>query len=202
MVDDNYILGDTIFCNIPEGIEVKKNNNLQYSLYSTKNFCKGDILGSSVCFILPINYNINKIQITDCNNFINVYQYNEYNSSINEKKNIKKCWSFDCFMNHSCLPNVSEIDDTTVLDKGSYLIERFKIIATNDIKIGDEIVTNYLKFEYVWAFPFECNCKNSNCFKTIRGFKYLSPEQKQKLLPEINEKIINEFNTEELNYNN
>ena len=117
------------------------------------------------------------------------------------KKKIKKCWSFDCFMNHSCIPNVSEIN-STIIHKEEYSVQPFKIIAINNIKSGDEITTNYLKFEYDNADPFNCNCGNLNCYKTIKGFKYLTPEQKEKILSEIYENtIINEFKMEELNNN-
>jgi len=202
MYQSHYIIGDTIFTNVPEGIEVKKNDLSQYSLYSTKSFMKGDLLGISVAFVLPIDYNVNKIKFIDSNKLINTYDYNDYNSSINKKKGKKKVWAFDCFTNHSCFPNIIEVDDTPIQHEDGYLIEPFKIIANGDIKIGDEITTNYLTYEYDLLFPFDCNCGNVNCFKTIKGFRHLTSEQKQLLLPEIDKKTIEDFKLEELNYEN
>jgi hypothetical protein len=78
------------------------------------------------------------------------------------------------FINHSCYPNIY-ID-----------ILKRAFIALKDIKKDDELTFNYLTTEYDLKgqkCDFLCFCGNKNCFKHIKGFKYLSKNQKLKLKP-------------------
>jgi len=76
------------------------------------------------------------------------------------------------FIDHSCNPN-AKIDFKTM-----------NFVAIRDIKKGEEIIYNYLTTEYdlvKWKLDFKCKCGSKNCFKYIRGFKYLSLKEKLKL---------------------
>lgn len=75
------------------------------------------------------------------------------------------------FVNHSCNPNAC-IDTA----------ER-KMKALKDIHEGEEICFNYNTTEYEISSPFQCNCGTEKCYGKIKGFKYLSEEQQQLLLP-------------------
>jgi hypothetical protein len=73
------------------------------------------------------------------------------------------------FLNHSCAPNAYlDVDDLTLR-------------AIRDIEAGGEITFNYLTTESEMAAPFECRCGSENCFGTIRGRNFLTPEDLEKL---------------------
>lgn len=73
------------------------------------------------------------------------------------------------FMNHSCKPN-------------AYLkFPGLELVALADIQAGEEIFYNYLSTELQLISPFECNCGTPECYKNIRGYKYLSPQERQQL---------------------
>ncbi len=76
---------------------------------------------------------------------------------------------FGKYLNHSCNPNC-------YLD-----YKEFVFRAIKDIKENEELQFNYNTTEYDMANPFECNCKSENCYGTIKGYKYLNEEQKQKI---------------------
>lgn len=58
------------------------------------------------------------------------------------------------FINHSCEANT----------KPGILCD----IALRDIKIGEEITTDYSNF-YIPLGPFQCNCNSKNCRRYIQG---------------------------------
>ncbi|HEY0098793.1 MAG TPA: SET domain-containing protein-lysine N-methyltransferase [Pyrinomonadaceae bacterium] len=73
------------------------------------------------------------------------------------------------YLNHSCQPN-SEINTASVTFR-----------PLRKIGQGEECTFNYLTTEYEMAAPFTCNCGAANCFGLIRGYKYLSAEQREEL---------------------
>lgn len=74
------------------------------------------------------------------------------------------------YLNHSCDPNL-EANFSTM-----------HFMARREIAAGEELSFNYLTTEWDMASPFECICAAPGCFCTIRGFKYLSPEDQIRLL--------------------
>jgi SET domain-containing protein len=78
------------------------------------------------------------------------------------------------YINHSCSPNsyVKLIDD------------KLYLIACKNIKKDEEITYNYNTSEFdMGVDAFECLCKSPNCYKVIKGFKYLPLDEKIKLKP-------------------
>ena len=73
------------------------------------------------------------------------------------------------FMNHACDPNT--------------LIRLREIIAVRHIRPGEELTFNYNTTEYDMDQPFVCRCGSLFCEGTIRGFRYLAPAQRERLLP-------------------
>ena len=71
------------------------------------------------------------------------------------------------FLNHSCAPNT--------------YIKNKQLIALEDIPAATELTFNYNTTEYNMATPFQCNCQKENCQKEIKGFKYLSSDQKENI---------------------
>lgn len=84
-------------------------------------------------------------------------------------------------MNHACEPNV-RIDATTR-----------EMIAIRDIAPGEELTFNYNTTEWDMASPFSCGCGSPLCAVTIRGFKYLSREQRAALRPLLSPYIASRF---------
>lgn len=68
-------------------------------------------------------------------------------------------------INHSCEPNC-------------YFDQNLNLRSLKNIKELQEISFNYNTTESELAYPFVCNCGSKNCYKKIRGFKYLTIEQK------------------------
>ena len=79
---------------------------------------------------------------------------------------------FDDFFNHSCNPNSGiKIIGTGVM-----------LIAIKDIKKGEEITWDYSTTMDEDEWELDCRCKNKNCRKRIRDFKYLPKEIQQKYI--------------------
>jgi len=78
------------------------------------------------------------------------------------------------FINHSCNPNIF------------INVPRRALVVVKDIKKDEEITFNYLTTEYdmkEMGTDFKCFCGDKNCFKNIKGFRYLSKNKKSKLKP-------------------
>jgi hypothetical protein len=78
------------------------------------------------------------------------------------------------FINHSCSPNVR-----------ADMAGR-KFIAIKNIPKNTEVTFNYLTTEYdmqKYGTDFKCSCGSRNCFRNIRGFRFLTQAQKLKLKP-------------------
>ncbi len=90
---------------------------------------------------------------------------------IDDDKHFQHMLKEDTLVNHSCDPNgYIDFNDLTLR-------------AFRDIKKGEEITFNYLTTEWDMNEKFECLCRSKNCFKQIRGFRYLNPQQKKSLEP-------------------
>lgn len=70
-------------------------------------------------------------------------------------------------LDHNCF------NPTCVVNK-----ETNDLVAFRDISNGELLTFNYLTTEYDMNKPFECVCGEEKCFKKIKGFKYLSMEDK------------------------
>ncbi len=84
------------------------------------------------------------------------------------------------FINHSCEPNM-------------YLNKR-AFHAARIIHRGEELTFNYNTSEYDMAEPFVCRCGSLFCSGWIRGFKYLSYLEAQRLLPILPDYLRAELN--------
>ncbi len=73
------------------------------------------------------------------------------------------------FLNHSCNPNV--------------LIRDQAVHALRFIAAGDDVTFDYNTTEYDMDEPFLCQCTSSDCLGTIQGFRHLTREQQERLVP-------------------
>lgn len=88
---------------------------------------------------------------------------------IEENRHLEGPGELDDFLNHSCEPN------------GYINFKDLTFRALHNIKKEEEITFNYLTTEWDMANKFECYCGAEKCFRQIKGFKYLTLEQKKSL---------------------
>lgn len=93
-------------------------------------------------------------------------------------------WKLECpgmLINHSCDPNVR--DD-------SHDSARGEAFATRDIKKGEQLCYDYT-YQYYDHGPFfeKCLCGAESCRGSMMGFKELSDEDKEKVLPYVSEAV-------------
>ena len=84
--------------------------------------------------------------------------------------------TIDDYFNHSCDPNA-------FLQFSNYVLR-----ALREIDAGKEITWNYLTTEFDLAADdqdFECMCISDKCVGHVKGFKFLTEEQKWRLLPQL-----------------
>ena len=85
--------------------------------------------------------------------------------------------------NHSCNPNAKFVyeprlkeDEIMDFDKDHKIF--WHLVATRDIKEGEDITFDYTTTEYEMAGVFNCLCGMENCLGEVKGFKFLSAEEK------------------------
>lgn len=71
------------------------------------------------------------------------------------------------FLNHSCHPTAQ--------------IRGREAFATRSIGTWEEINFHYATTEFQMAAPFACHCGQPNCLQTVRGYKYLTDDQRAAL---------------------
>ena len=76
------------------------------------------------------------------------------------------------YLNHSCNPN-------------SGIKGKVTMIATRDIKEGEEIAIDYSIIEGDDLWEMKCACGEKNCRKIIRSVRYIPVKQFKKYLPNV-----------------
>jgi hypothetical protein len=99
---------------------------------------------------------------------------------INEDLYLESTEGFDNNLNHSCAPNCY-IDFKQNPNQP-------ELVALRDIKKGEELSFDYNTTDYDLKDPkcryfFPCQCHAPNCLGEIKGYKYLTPEQKREISP-------------------
>lgn len=79
------------------------------------------------------------------------------------------------FINHSCSPNV-------YFEKDIDSEQRVSMLAMKPIKNGEELFLDYDTLD-IKAEPMICHCGQDNCRRVIRGFKFLSQMDQERLRP-------------------
>lgn len=93
---------------------------------------------------------------------------------IDEDKFLESTLKFDDFLNHSCEPDCY-ID-----------WKNLNLVSLRDIHIDEELSFNYNTAEYdlinmIEYCGFKCKCNSKNCIGEVKGFRYLSFNQKKKI---------------------
>jgi hypothetical protein len=79
-------------------------------------------------------------------------------------------------MNHSCDPNAA--------------MNGRNLVAVRAVLPGEEIAFDYNTNEYEMATPFLCRCGSPACAGLIRGFKYLTLPERERLRPLLNAHLL------------
>ncbi len=103
-----------------------------------------------------------------------VQENNEHALQIDEKKFIGTSENIDDFINHCCKPNCFiKFDNDEIF-----------LVALRDIAIGEELSFDYHTTEFdLGKDSFVCNCSSKNCIGVVKGFKYLTANQRIQLKP-------------------
>jgi len=84
------------------------------------------------------------------------------------------------YMSHRCNdPNTAFIFDE----------EPWACVALEDIPPGAEISCDYDTTEYICFKPIDCWCKSEKCRKTVKGYYYLSDDEKEMLKDKVSPAI-------------
>lgn len=83
------------------------------------------------------------------------------------------------FLNHACAPNAMLCGRT--------------LVARRAIAKGDEVTFDYTTTEYEMACPFLCGCGAPDCLGVVRGFRWLSPAQRQARAPWLAAHLLARF---------
>jgi uncharacterized protein len=117
-------------------------------IHGRGGFAKAAI-GKGTCIVEYVGERISKSEsVRRCE------KNNEYIFSLNEEEDLdgNVAWNPARFLNHSCEPNCeAELDDG-----------RIWIIATRDIRAGEEITFNY-GYDLVDYRDYPCRCGSPNC---------------------------------------
>ena len=93
-------------------------------------------------------------------------------------------------MNHSCSPNCY-----CPLSYHTPDLMCYNTIAEKDIHPGDEITCDYALFDYECDGHeiAECGCKSPSCRGQMLGFKYLSLDEKVRVMHQCEKEIVEKF---------
>ncbi|MBU2562149.1 MAG: SET domain-containing protein [Nanoarchaeota archaeon] len=155
--------------NIPDSIEIKESNGK--GLFAKRLIKKGSI-------VFHFDGKIGDDAHT-----------NPESLQIDEDKFLESTAGFDNFLNHSCEPNCN-ID-----------WENLNLVALRNIQIGEELSFDYNTAEYdlinmVENCSFKCNCGSKNCIGKVKGFRYLTLEQKKEIQKFISPFLKKKFEQE------
>lgn len=174
---------------VPDQIKIKKNpflstkERVHYGIYADKSFKKGEILWVGYCNIVQ-HRNLSKFDFIFDIDLIGLIQVSVYDHMM-IYANFIFYEGFGCLTNHSCNPNAFSITNfNNSFDKIPSKCF-YDFVASKDIKVGEEITCNYLLFFEGSENKegFICRCGSKKCYKEIRGFKNLSIEQQDNILP-------------------
>jgi len=107
----------------------------------------------------------------------------KYTLQLNEKYHIDSRPEHEWrYLNHSCEPNTTIANIKVEQSEGGEHPEgSFEVKTLKDVEQGEELTFNYLATEYDMATPFKCICNAPTCVGDVKGYKYLSEEQKERL---------------------
>lgn len=156
-----------------------------YGLFATKVFKSGEVVYQHHCHIID-DAEREFLLHTNQGDFV----LNSITHAVAIGSGKRALFSFDSMMNHSCNPNTFSRSNPEMRATHQY-----QQVACNDIHVGDQITCDYNLFEYDCRDKniTSCHCGSVNCRKKINGFKWLSPEEQIKLLPQVTANVLEKY---------
>lgn len=158
---------------VPVGMKIGK-TPYGFGLFASKSFKKGELIYVTREYMIP-NKEATFLLLTDQGDY--TLTTDTHSVAISDEH--RMLYLFDSFMNHSCDPSsystyYGDFPKKTPLDYGTY--------ALRDLVKGDQITADYNVFEYdAKGKEIEkCGCGTPVCQGEVRGYKYLSNEEKKK----------------------
>jgi len=175
---------------LPNHIFINKSliNDSDYGLFTSKPIKKNGIVYKYDTIIWPTNksgsYKKNiSVDIYDNNNFKKKFKFNYIQHSEFNINNTLDFTGFDLLINHSC-------DFNCYYDR-----DMKKLRAYREIEKDEELYINYNLSNYDYKIEhneiIDCLCKSKKCEKKIKGFKYLSDNNKKNLHKFTNKYVYN-----------
>lgn len=169
---------------IPDGVEIRK-TSYGYGVFASRSFKDGEII-----------YKNQFIEIEDRNQYflLKIGQQEFLLDSVTHSVAIgegkRALYTFDSMMNHSCDANSYSKTPKELIQENAFLQ-----IACRNIEAGEEITCNYLLFEYDCSDKAisNCLCQSDQCLHEIRGFKWLSAQKQQELLPQVDDRLLEQY---------
>lgn len=126
-----------------------------FKLIANREFAIGDTVYTNESLLFSEEANI-VIEIDGCRKWLDKLIH-----TVNRGDGIREFFYFDSFQNHSCDPN-------TVMIYSSDSV--YSVIATNPIKIGDDITSDYESFDVgLDGTSFECSCGSDKCRGIVKA---------------------------------
>jgi len=177
---------------VPEGLVVKRGPSGYYGIYATKAFPKGSIIYRGRQITIPNILKDYEVMLEHADGTKLVLPSNTYTHTVQFSESERWLYLFDGFTNHSC-------DPTTTCQ--SLSDEEYDTIALRDIKIGDEITSDYNLFEYDCRDKNidECLCGSLNCVGRVAGFRHLSLDQQRQRIHLVDETVLKAMSSDDQN---
>lgn len=165
---------------LPEGVDIRPTSYGQ-GLFVTGPHKAGDIIYTGKGLLIPDIRATYELALDNGR----VYQLDSDTHSVKYSESERLLYLFDSFMNHSCNPSTKSVP----VDGEMF---GFHTVATRDMAAGDEITCDYNLFEYDCKGKEieQCQCGAPGCIGVIRGFKFLSVEDKKARLSNIDESVM------------
>ncbi len=155
-----------------------------YGEFSTKDFKVNDVIIHSSGELVPSDVAYYTYE-TEENLFVEDIPNSHYLNIEGQKYRYT-----DQMVNHSCNPNMLCCNTS---DEYTY-----NLIALRDIKVGEELTTNYNLFfwdlDRISKHSFTCECGSDNCVGEILGFKFLSKDLQEKMIQYADKQLVKRYN--------
>jgi hypothetical protein len=183
--------GSVIACTVPAGITISDTPNFGQGICTVSSFKKGEVVYTGEYYVIKHDTQHDGDKDIRLDTNIGQFKISLENHAVKRGLAPDEVWhvyTFDSFINHSCDPNTRMSNIRKTPTGGS-----FDMIATRDIASGTHLTTDYDMFTYSYPGIPLCQCGASHCKGFSYGYKYLSQDMKQHMLPWVIDDVKDEW---------